>query len=63
MARVRYVGDEPRDVPLLGRSVEPDELVEVDDEVFTPYDWPEAQWSVVEKAKTNQKKSTAKGSA
>lgn len=29
MARVRFIGPEPHTVPLLGRDVQPDELVEV----------------------------------
>lgn len=32
MAKVRFKGSEPADVPLLGRIVEPDEVVEIPDE-------------------------------
>lgn len=33
MARVRFVGPEPHAVPLLGRTVQPDELVEIPGDV------------------------------
>lgn len=56
MAKLRFVGNEPADVPVLGRTVEPDELVDVDDAVFKSRVWPEAQWAVV----GEPKKSTAK---
>ena len=55
MAKVRFVGSERHDVPLLGRSVEPDELVTVDDDVFKAHEWPEANWSIVEKKSTAKK--------
>lgn len=55
MATLRFVADEPHDVPLLGRTVAPDELVEVSDDVFASREWPEAQWAVV-----SEKKPTAK---
>lgn len=47
MASVRYIGDEPRSVPLLGREVQPDELIELPDAVVQEYDWPESSWDVV----------------
>ena len=56
MAKVRFIGSEPHDVPLVGRTVEPDELVEVDDAVFSSREWPESHWAVV----SEPKKSTAK---
>lgn len=55
MAKLRFVANEPHDVPLLERTVEPDEMVEVDDDVFASRVWPEAQWAVV-----SEKKPTAK---
>ena len=54
MPKVRFIGSEPHDVPLLGRSVEPDELVEVDAETFKSREWPDALWAVI------SEKSTAK---
>lgn len=47
MAQVRFVGDEPYLVPLLGREVQPDELVELPDVVVQEYAWPESLWKVV----------------
>lgn len=52
MPKIRFVGNEPHDVPLLGRTVEPDELVEVDTETFKSREWPEALW---QKAATKDK--------
>lgn len=49
MAKVRFKGNEPHNVPVLDRTVAPDELVEVDDDLFKSLDWPEENWSVVEK--------------
>ena len=46
MAKVRYIGDEPMDVPLVGREVEPDELIEVPDAVAQDTVWPERFWRV-----------------
>lgn len=56
MAKLRFVANEPHDVPVLGRSVEPDELVTVDDDVFKAHDWPEENWAVVEKKSTTKDK-------
>lgn len=55
MAKLRFVANEPHDVPVLGRTVDPDELVDVPDDVFASRVWPEAQWAVV-----GEKKPTAK---
>ena len=47
MARLKNVSGEAREVPLLGnRVVEPDEIVDVDDELLAEYVWPEATWQV-----------------
>lgn len=51
MAKVRFVGSEPHTVPLVGREVQPDELVELPDAVVQEYDWPEASWEVVDSGK------------
>lgn len=48
MARVRYLGPEPVTVPELGRSVEPDEVVEVPDDRFEGYVCQPATWEAVE---------------
>ncbi|MGX1711347.1 hypothetical protein ACWIFI_18690 [Streptomyces albidoflavus] len=49
MARVRFIGREPVTVPELGgRSVEPDEVVEVPDERFEGYVCQPGTWESVE---------------
>ena len=55
MAKLRFKGHEPHTVPLLGRTLEPDELVEVDNDVFKAHDWPESLWTVVEKSTPKSK--------
>ncbi|QQZ54153.1 hypothetical protein IFE09_11360 [Streptomyces microflavus] len=53
MARVRYIGPEPVTVPELGgRTIEPDELVEVPDERYEGYVCQPATWEAVEEPKT-----------
>ena len=47
MAKLRNVSADTLSVPLLGRSVEPDEVVEVEDRLLKDYDWPETLWSEV----------------
>lgn len=56
MAKLRFVGREPHRVPLLGRTVQPDELVEVDNDVFKQHDWPETTWTVVDRKATTKDK-------
>lgn len=56
MAKVRFVGSEPHHVPVLNQTVEPDQLVTVDDDLFKSLDWPEENWSVVEKKSTAKDK-------
>ena len=47
MGRLKNVSGEAREVPLLGnRVVEPDEIVDIDDELLAEYVWPEATWQV-----------------
>lgn len=62
MARVRYIGPEPVAVPELGgRTVEPDEIVEVPDERFEGYVCQPANWEGIEEPKDEKppaKKST-----
>lgn len=55
MAKVRFVGSEPHEVPLLGRVVEPDELVEIPDDVLEEFEWPAAQWDVIDSSKSKAK--------
>lgn len=59
MARVRYLGHEQVTVPELGRTVEPDEVVEVPDERFEGYACQPSNWEVVEEPKTPAAKKTA----
>jgi hypothetical protein len=58
MARVRYIGAEPVTVPELGKTVHPDELVEVPDDRFDGYVCQPRTWEAVEEPKTALKKST-----
>jgi hypothetical protein len=49
MARVRLIGPEPVTVPELGgRTVEPDEIVEVPDDRFEAYVCQTATWEATE---------------
>ncbi|MFF7200520.1 hypothetical protein [Streptomyces sp. NPDC008141] len=48
MARVRFIGPEPVTVPELGRTVHPDELVEVPDHRFGGYVGQTSTWESVE---------------
>lgn len=52
MARLKNVSGEAREVPLLGnRIVEPDEIVDVDDELLAEFAWPESTWEIVAEKK------------
>ncbi|WP_416983553.1 hypothetical protein [Streptomyces sp. T028] len=51
MARVRYLGPEQVTVPELGRTVEPDEIVEVPDARFEGYACQPSNWEVIEEPK------------
>lgn len=53
MARVRYLGPEQATVPELGRTVEPDEVVEVPDDRYDGYVCQPANWESVEEPKTD----------
>ena len=55
MARVRYLGPEQVTVPELGRTVEPDEIVEVPDERFEGYACQPSNWEVVEEPGKSKK--------
>lgn len=46
MATVRNISADRRHVPLLDRDVDPDELVEVPDELVWEYAWPADTWDV-----------------
>jgi len=62
MAKLRNVSGEAREVPLLGnRVVEPDEVVDVDDELLDPeqYVWPESTWQVQVERKPAKGKAAA----
>jgi hypothetical protein len=52
MARVRNNAGEPRYVPVVGRVLDSDELVEIPDEVFDRFDWSTPLWDVVEPSTT-----------
>lgn len=42
--KLRFLGDQPHEVSVLRRVVEPDELVDVPDDVFEAYVWPDSLW-------------------
>ncbi|MEU9380001.1 hypothetical protein AB0D38_02875 [Streptomyces sp. NPDC048279] len=48
MARVRYLGHEQVTVPELGRTVEPDEIVDVPDERYWGYACQTTNWEEIE---------------
>lgn len=48
MAKLRNITDETLNVPLVGKHVEPDEVVEVSDAVWAQHAWPETVWAEVE---------------
>lgn len=71
MAKLRWRGSEPAYVSPLNRTVEPDEVVEVPDNLMARpvkdkgtgevvghegYDWPEELWSVVAESKKSASK-------
>lgn len=58
MARVRYVGAGPVSVPELGRTVQPDELVEVPDDRFEGYVCQPRTWESAEEPKAAVKRTT-----
>ena len=55
MARVRFVGPEQVTVPELGRTVEPDETVEVPDDRFEGYACQPSNWEVIEEPGAKKK--------
>lgn len=59
MARVRYLGPEQVSVPELGRTVEPDQIVEIPDERFEGYACQPSNWEVVEEPKSRTSAATA----
>ncbi|MFJ6561860.1 hypothetical protein ACIQMV_18765 [Streptomyces sp. NPDC091412] len=59
MARVRFLGPEPVTVPELGRTVQPDEVVEVPDDRFEGYVCQPANWESVEEPGAKASKKTA----
>jgi hypothetical protein len=46
MVQIRNISRESLHVPLLGRVVEPDELVEIDDVLLAGHVWPPTTWRV-----------------
>lgn len=63
MGRLKNVSGEAREVPLLGnRVVEPDEVVDIDDELLAEFAWPESTWQVqAEKKAAKGKQAEASG--
>lgn len=48
MAKLRNVSDETLHVPLVGRDVAPDDVIEVSDAVWAQHAWAESIWAEVE---------------
>jgi hypothetical protein len=48
MAKLRNITDETLHVPLAGRDVAPDDVIDISDAVWAQYAWPETVWSEVE---------------
>lgn len=59
MAKYRFKGSERHSVPVLGRYVDPKEVVEVPDEVAAQYAWPEEMWVEVTPPSAKAKKAAA----
>ncbi|WP_327403825.1 hypothetical protein OG194_29590 [Streptomyces sp. NBC_01288] len=59
MSRVRYLGHEQVTVPELGRTVEPDEVVEVPDDRYEGYICQPSNWEPVEEPKAAASKKPA----
>jgi hypothetical protein len=59
MAKLRNVSPDTLSVPLLGVTVEPDQVLEVPDGVYEQYAWPESLWAVVAAAKPSKSAATA----
>lgn len=47
MAKLRNISPDEREVPLVGRFVGVDEVIEVPDDVYEAHSWPEETWAVV----------------
>ncbi|MGW8703236.1 hypothetical protein ACWGOK_41095 [Streptomyces eurythermus] len=60
MARVRYLGHEQVNVPELGRTVEPAEIVEVPDDRYEGYVCQPSNWEPVEEPGQAAAKKAAK---
>ncbi|MFJ4712721.1 hypothetical protein [Streptomyces sp. NPDC088785] len=59
MARVRLIGPEPVSVPELGgRTVEPDEIVEVPDERFEAYVCQTQTWEAIDEPRATEPRAT-----
>lgn len=53
--QLRFLGTEPHDVPVLGRVVSTDELVNVPDDIYKAHGWAESLWAVVKSSKSTTK--------
>ena len=62
MGRLKNVSGEAREVPLLdNRVVEPDEVVDVDDQLLEEFAWPASTWQVEADKKPAKAKAAAAG--
>lgn len=63
MAKYRFKGSERHSVPVLGRYVDPKEVVEVPDDVAAQYGWPEEMWAEVTPPSAKARKAAAADNA
>lgn len=59
MAKYRFKGSERHSVPVLGRYVDPKEVIEVDDDVAAAHGWPEEYWAEVSPPSRKAQKAAA----
>lgn len=63
VAKYRFKGSERHSVPVLGRYVDPKEVVEIDDDVAAQYVWPEDMWAEVTPPSKKAQKAAAEENA
>lgn len=63
MAKYRFKGSERHSVPVLGRYVDPKEVVEVPDDVAAQYAWSEDMWAEVTAPSPKARKAAAEARA
>lgn len=54
MAKIRNAGPQAVTLVCVGRAVDVDEVIEIPDEVFGQFSWPEELWEVLSTGNINQ---------